>query len=141
VTDGAVLVDTGPLVALLSKRDAWHSVCMDEFELLGPGLWTCWPVITEAVHILGRPGPVATLLRQVHRDNIRLLPLDESDLPAIRRIMTRYSDQGFDLADACLMHLAERDGISRVFTLDRRHFTVYRLSNGKMLELLPVTLR
>lgn len=141
MNDGSVLIDTGPLVALLSTRDAWHSVCMDEFELLGPGLWTCWPVITEAVHILRRPGPVATLLRQVHKDNIRLLPLDESDLPAIRSILTRYSDQGFDLADACLMHLAEREGISHVFTLDRRHFGIYRLSNGSVLQLLPATHR
>lgn len=137
MTSGHVLVDTGPLVALLSRRDAWHTQCASQFASLGPGLWTCWPVITEAVHILQHPDPVATLLGQIHKDNIRLMPLDENDVPPIRRILDRYSDQGFDLADACLMHLAERERISQVFTLDRRHFGIYRLSNGSTLQLLP----
>jgi uncharacterized protein len=137
VTNGRVLVDTGPLVALLSRRDTWHAVCANHFASLGPGVWTCWPVITEAVHLLRHPAPVATLLNQVRKDNIRLMPLDESDIPSIRRILDRFSDQGFDLADACLMYLAEREGIRQVFTLDRRHFSVFRTANGNALQLIP----
>jgi predicted nucleic acid-binding protein len=137
VTSGHALVDTGPLVALLSRRDAWHARCVSQFASLGPGLWTCWPVITEAVHILRHPDPVATLMGQIHKDNIRLMPLDEDDVPPVREILDRYSDQGFDLADACLMYLAERERITQVFTLDRRHFGIYRLSNGSALQLLP----
>lgn len=137
MTSGHVLVDTGPLVALLSRRDALHAACEAQFASLGPGIWTSWPVITEAVHILRHPDPVATLLGQIHKDNIRLMPLDEGDVPSIRAILDRYSDQGFDLADACLMHLAERERIKQVFTLDRRDFGIYRLSNGSTLQLLP----
>jgi len=45
--------------------------------------------------------------------------------------------QEFDLADACLMHLSDREAIPHVFTLDRRHFSVFRKNDGNALTLLP----
>ena len=48
-----------------------------------------------------------------------------------------YQDQEVDLADACLMHLGNREKIRRIFTLDRRHFGVYRMADGRLFQLLP----
>jgi predicted nucleic acid-binding protein len=66
-----------------------------------------------------------------------LLSLTHADVQAVETILAKYKDQKFQLADACLMHLAERDGISEVLTLDKRDFGLFRTSAGKMLSLLP----
>jgi predicted nucleic acid-binding protein len=108
-----------------------------------PGsLLTCLPVITEAAYLLNRYD--STLVHHLFaacRDGIyELLPLDKSDIEQIDRLIAKYQDLCLDFADAALMHLAEREEIEQVFTLDRRDFSVYRTSNGKHLTLLPETL-
>ena len=40
--------------------------------------------------------------------------------------MRKYRDLPMDLADAALVRVAERERIRRIFTTDRRDFTLYR---------------
>jgi hypothetical protein len=68
---------------------------------------------------------------------MQLLPLDEEAAPWISSFIKRYADIGAQLADACLVYLAEREGIDTVFTLDRRDFTVYRFGKNKSFTLIP----
>lgn len=77
------------------------------------------------------------MLAAVESGDIQIFPLDVSDVAGIQAILDRFHDQGFDFADACLMHLAEREGIRHVFTLDRRHFGVFRTAAGEALTVLP----
>jgi len=134
----ATLIDTGPIVASLNRRDPYHAACQRAFANLAPFAYTCWPVITEAVYLLGDYSePTQKLLESLRSQAFRILPLEVSDLDAIELILARYADQGFQLADACLMYLAEREGISQVVTLDRRDFSVFRTSRGEALTLLP----
>ena len=65
-----------------------------------------------------------------------LLPLDHVDLRAIQAILDKYRDQSVDFADAALVQLANRESISAVFTLDRRHFGLFRLQNGAPFRLI-----
>lgn len=138
---GPVLLDTGPLVSLLSMRDQNREVCRRQAEELTSGLWSCWPVVTEAAYLLRRtPGAVQGLLERIEAGDIQLLPLTAHDAPGVNAILRRYDDQNFDFADACLMYLVEREGIQHVFTLDRRHFNIFQPSSGKALNLLPAQL-
>jgi predicted nucleic acid-binding protein len=66
-----------------------------------------------------------------------LLPLDEADLSGIAGILAKYQGLGIQLADASLVHLANREGIETIFTLDRRDFSVLRLARGKKLRVIP----
>ncbi len=133
-----VLIDTGPIVAMLSDRDDHHDRCVEQSRELPRRLFTCWPVGTEAAFILrNAAGAVDGLLRRVSAGDLAILPLTASDAESVRWILAKYRDQQFDLADVCLMHLANRDGIEHVFTIDKRHFSVFRNATGASLKLLP----
>ena len=136
-----VLVDTGPIVAILNRRDQFHRTCLEALrEMPGP-LFTCWPVITEAAWLLNRGASAADhlqqLIKSIDSGFISLLSLSSEDAPAIGSILKKYQDIRIQLADAALVHLAARDGIETVFTLDQRDFSVYRLPKGRMFRLLP----
>ena len=134
-----VLVDTGPLLALYSQRDAHHAACEQLFDSLPIGkAYTCWPVITEAAYMLRkRPDHRDDLLQAVLDGDLVILRLRERDLEPVRDIFAKYHDQDVNLADACLLHLADREQINAVFTLDRRHFSVFRKVDGSALHVLP----
>ena len=133
-----VLVDTGPLVAILSRRDHFHSICVETLKTVVPPLLTCWPVLTEAAWLLrGEPAAVKRLLGSADGSLLSLLPLDGSEAAKISAILERYRQIRPQLADAVLVYLAERERIDTVFTLDRRDFSVFRLPGNRAPRLLP----
>ena len=137
-----ILIDTGPLVALFDRRDSHHETCRAQARTLPGSLLTCLPVITEAAYLLNRYD--STLVHHLFaacRDGIyELLPLDKGDIEQLDCLIAKYQDLCLDFADAGLMHLAEREKIEYVFTLDRRDFSVFRTASGKSLTLLPETI-
>ncbi len=134
----SVLVDAGPLVAVVSQRDQYHRVCLELLGSLRPPLLTCWPALTEAAWLLRHRGTaLAKLLDSCSGGLFHLLDLDQHSLPWMAEFLQRYQKLGAQLADAALVYLAEREKIDTVFTLDRRDFSVYRLSGGRSLKLLP----
>lgn len=68
---------------------------------------------------------------------LALVPLDRGDAPRMRELMSKYRDLPMDLADAALVRVAERERLRRVFTLDRRHFTVYRPARLGRFVIVP----
>jgi len=133
-----VLVDTGPLVAIISRRDQYHRVCVEALRGLPGPLFTCWPVITEAAWLLRRDSnAVQSLLNSIDTGFLEMLPLSTSDAKPIAAVMKRYRNIRIQLADAALVHLAARDGLDTIFTLDRRDFSVCRLQRGKSFRILP----
>jgi uncharacterized protein len=133
-----VLIDTGPIVAIFSEGDVNHQRCGDALAALSPPLFTCWPVVTEAAWLLRkRPDALNKLFESFHGGFLTLLALDAGDLPAIAGIMNRYESLGLQLADAALAHLADREKVRKLFTTDRRDFSVIRLKRGRALELIP----
>jgi predicted nucleic acid-binding protein len=132
-----VLVDTGPLVAILSEADQHHEACVEALRHLDGPLLSCWPVITEAAWLLRRhPRAVQQLLGSLDGGFLRLLPLDGAEAQGIARVMKKYEDIRPQLADAALVYLAEREGMETIFTLDRRDFSVYK-AGGKRLRVVP----
>lgn len=133
-----ILVDTGPLVAVMSQADSYHRICTETLGLLTPPLCTCWPVLTEAAWLL-RSHPVALdkLFEAFDAGVFELLPLEGAAIEPIARFMRRYRTAGAQFADAALMYLADRDNIRTVFTLDRRDFSVYRLKRNRPVKIIP----
>ena len=133
-----VLVDTGPIVAVLSRRDQHHKVCVEALRDMPGPLFTCWPVIAEAAWLLRRDAnAIEKLLGSIDTGLFELVPMASGDAKPIASILKKYRDTGIQLADAALVHLAGRDGLDTIFTLDQRDFSVYRLARGKAFRILP----
>ncbi len=136
-----LLVDTGPLVAVVDASDKDHRRCVDVLKRLSDPMISTWPVITEAVYLLGQTqNPVDSqdaLLDTLGRQVVLIAELRREDVPRIRALIRKYQDLPMDLADASLVRVAERDAIRKVFTLDRRDFEVYRLGRRETFEVIP----
>jgi hypothetical protein len=135
---GQLLVDTGPIVAILVESDEHHDACVEQLRHIRAPLLTCWPVITEAAWLLrAYPQAIRKLLSSFNKRPFELMALGETDLPGIAAVLAKYPGLGIQLADASLLHLANREGIETIFTLDRRDFGVLRLAHGKKLRVIP----
>lgn len=133
-----VLVDAGPLVALIHADDSYHETCRSTFESLLEPCATVWPAFTEAMYLLGFSWKAQDALWQfARRGALSLLPLDEGDLPRMSDLMKQYRDLPMDLADAALVRAAERDRVRTIFTLDQRDFRVYRPARIGHFEVIP----
>jgi hypothetical protein len=133
-----ILVDAGPLVALVDADDQHHRACVDALKHLSQPMATVWPAITEAVYLVADvPGAQDVLWEMLERQAIHILRLDVSDVPRIRELMHEYADRPMDLADAALVRSAEREGIRTIFTVDRKDFAVYRLHGRRRFTVIP----
>ena len=134
---GGVLVDAGPLVALIDQGDPEHGQCVATLRSIPGSLVTAWPALTEAMYLLrGSWRAQRALWSRLETGALALAPLDESDAPRMRELMEKYRDLPMDLADAALVRVAERESLTEIFTLDRTHFSIYR-SGRRRFSVVP----
>lgn len=133
-----ILVDVGPLVALLNRNDQHHAACVEALKTIDEPLATVWPAFAEAMYLLhDTPNAPERLWDFAERAEITFLQVAEDDIQRIRALMQKYNDRQMDLADATLVCVAEREGIDRIFTVDRTDFTVYRLNGHQGFQITP----
>jgi len=133
-----ILIDAGPIVALLAKDDAAHEVCVKKSREYEPPFYTTWPVMTEAAWLLRRvSGGIPKLMGLVSQELLVCLELDTDSGPLIAELALTYADLRPDLADLTLVYVAGRDGFETIFSLDRRDFSVYRDRRGQPFTLIP----
>ena len=75
--------------------------------------------------------------RLVESGAILLAKIENVELPEIHDLMTRYADRPMDFADATLVHLAKREGLSTIFTVDHSDFDTYRIEGRRRFRVLP----
>lgn len=134
-----ILADTGFFYALLDRDDAWHARCREAAAELEEVLITTWPVLTEAVHLIGRwlgVAPAIALMEEVAAGDIRVWELTVESRAKLPDLMRRYADLPMDLADASLVMLAEDLGHGRILTTDQRDFRTYRWKARRPFESL-----
>jgi len=99
-------------------------------------MWTCEPVLTEAVFLMQSDGGSAEpVLRLVERGIVKVEFDCGSQWPDVCRLIRKYRDRPMSLADACLVRMAELEDESQVFTTDR-DFLVYRRRGRHVIPLL-----
>ena len=133
-----VVVDTGPIVALLDADEARHDWARTRFEALRAPLLTCEAVLSEASFLLRRAGADPGLpVRLVRRGVLEVVGIlgSTDDADAVARLMRRYADVPMSLADACLVRIVEKTPHGSVMTLDSG-FRIYRQARRRTIPLL-----
>jgi predicted nucleic acid-binding protein len=132
----SVVVDTGPIVALLDADDRHHAWVKTQFERLRPPLITCEAVLTEASFLIARGGGDASAVVELaERGVLSVAQLFNSEAAPVARLMRRYKSVPMSLADACLVRLIELTSQSTLFTLDS-DFEIYRQKGRRVIPLL-----
>lgn len=137
------LVDTGALLALLDRHDRWHRPCVEAFRSLRLPLLTSEAVLTELFHLIGDDvRDVAAAWALLRSGAITLGSIADEELQPLAALMHRYQDRPMDFADATLVHLAQQERLTTIFTVDFADFETYRIEGRKRFRILPdATLR
>ena len=131
-----VIVDTGPLVAFLNRRDGWHRWALDRFGELEAPFETCEAVVAEAAFLLRQhpEGSAALLALLTRRLIVCTFRLDDAT-ERVADLMKRYASVPMSLADACLVRMSEERPRAKVLTLDS-DFRVYRKLGRQVIPLI-----
>lgn len=120
------IVDAGPLIALIDRRDRDHAWAHEQIKHCLPPLLVCEPVLTETLHRVGKLEHAASsLFHAIDRGGLRIAFRIDEQTAALRRMMEKYADRPISLADACVVRMAELFEDHVVLTLDS-DFLVYR---------------
>lgn len=131
------LIDTGAILALLDSDDRWHRPCAEAFQRLSLPLATSAAVLAELFHLLEGPHEFARAWGFLRSGAITVLPIGDGDLPDLEALMERYRDRPMDFADATLVHLARREQLVTIFTVDHNDFETYRIEGKRRFRVFP----
>lgn len=116
------IADTGLLKAFLDADDMRHEWGINEFQENAP-FYTCDAVLVELAYLLGSPILGLELLQ---RGDLFLDFNLAAETKSVLDLLHKYRDRQMDLADACLVRMTELNARSKIWTVDRADFSVYR---------------
>lgn len=132
----ALLLDTGPWVALHCSDERHHAWAKAQFARHAGPFLTCEAVVAETCFLLARAGfDPGRALALMERGVVRIAMTLGEELAAVRSLFERYGNVPASLADACLIRMSELHEPCRVVTLDS-DFHVYRRHGRKVIPLL-----
>lgn len=121
-----VILDTGPIVAYMNKKDKYHEWTVTQFATLTPPLLTCEAVLSEACFLLRHyENGAVNILKLLERQLLSLSFRLDDEISAIKKLLDKYNNLPISLADACLVRMSEQITDSVIFTLDS-DFKIYR---------------
>lgn len=139
-----ILVDTGPLVAAINRRDPAHQVCRKLLDSRADDLLVTPYVIAEVCWMAAsRIGATAeaNIIDAVAAGELRQVTITDEELRRIAELLHQYADlhggQGLSLADASVVAVAEERGIGEIATLDVTDFSLVRPRHVPHFTLLP----
>jgi predicted nucleic acid-binding protein len=131
---GAVLLDTGVLVALYARDDPWHRPVTQWLAGFRGTLHTVEAVLTETAFFL--PARARSVVAELAAAGMFQVHCpDAAAYARMAELLRKYADKDPDWADIALVWLAEAAGIHRIATLDVADFNVYRINGRKRFEL------
>ena len=134
----SALIDTGAILAILDRKDHWHQKCTDAFRQMRLPLLTSQAVLTELFHLTGDDrNEMEAAWKFLRSGAVVIGSIDNSEMPALHNLMSKYWDRPMDFADATLVCLAKRESLSTILTVDNSDFTTYRIEGKRKFRVLP----
>ena len=116
---GRTIIDTGPLVAMVRKRDQYHKWALQQSAKLNQPFLTCEAVLSEDWFLLRDfPNEQEKLLRLLERQDVRVDFELSIEVAAVVELIRRYSNVPMSVADACLVRISELHNDCLVFSTD-----------------------
>lgn len=134
------LLDTGFLYAGIDRTDNRHLEVKEVIEGIRGNVILPVPVITETTYFLSRNMGLEAVAQFL--DNLRFSdfiienPIHE-DYIRSAEFLRKYNDAKIDFVDVCIVSMSERRNISKILTIDRRHFRMFRPAHCDAFEILP----
>jgi predicted nucleic acid-binding protein len=131
-----IVIDTGPIVALLNRRDRHHAWTREVLDTIEPPIYTCEAVVSEACFLLrrltdGQDAVFELLASGVLKVDFRM----RSEIDALRSLMRKFANVPMSFTDACLVRMTELDAESLIVTLDS-DFRVYRRNRRQVIPTI-----
>ena len=133
---GKNLIDAGPIIALLDRKDEHHDWAVEQFSRFD-SFETCEAALSEACARLAYAGFDQTAVIRLVDEGVLKLTFDTAyNIGRILALMEKYRDLPMDFADACLVTMSEEEKESLVVTLDKKDFSVYRRYGRQAVPIL-----
>ena len=135
----SLIVDTGFLVCMISRKDKFHRPCMETFQqhTKAPRYLSIESCLSEACFILANKRGITELARLLQTMPLEIVALQPSAIARSFELMHKYEVLPMDFADAALVAVAERLDIDTVLTTDRRDFAVYKPRHTRSFKIAP----
>ena len=134
------LLDTGFLYATIDETDDRHLAVITVIKNLRGKVILPVPVITETTYFLSRNlglEAVAKFLDNLSISTFLVENPSPDDYVRSAEILRKYNDAKIDFVDVCIFAMAERLNITKILTIDRRHFSIFRPKHCAAFEILP----
>ena len=131
-----ILIDSGPLIALLDSSDKYHEKSVDFIKTNKYPLITTLASITETLHLLDFNRNAQTdFLEWISRGAVEIHNIENNDFKRLKDLTEKYRDLPMDFADSCFVYIAEKCNINTIATIDR-DFTIYRIKGKKTFKII-----
>lgn len=130
-----VILDTGVLVALLNRRDTYHSWAVEQWKQVHSPAYTCDAVISEACFLLKKGYLINAVFEMLTVGALELSFDLQAEVESVRHLMQRYESVPISVADACLVRMSELIKDSVVLTLDS-DFQIYRRFQKEIIPII-----
>ncbi len=134
------ILDTSFLFALTDQGDRNHERVLVTAQSTNEALILPVVVLPEICYLIAsRLGHKAMrhFVSNLTNSGIEIEPVSSEDLVRIHEVLEKYADTQLDFTDAAIVTIAERLVITRIYTLDRRDFSIIRPNHCDYFELLP----
>jgi len=136
----AYLLDTGFLYALLNRTEQTHQAVVAAAQTIREPIFLPVPAVTETAYLLLRDvgtAAVGDFIESLATTDVILEAPVRADYTRAAEVIRQYADSRVDFVDAVIVAIAERLLISKILTLDQRHFRMFRPRHCASFELLP----
>jgi hypothetical protein len=134
------ILDTSFLFSLTNKNDRTHRRSVALQSKLERPILLPMPVLTELCYLLASKlghHVMRHFLRLLQDSNMQLVSLNNEEIQRVAMLLDQYADTRLDFADAAIVAIAERYGVTKIATYDRRDFSMIRPRHVAFFELLP----
>ena len=130
------ILDTGPLVAFANAADEHHRWAREVLNALGEAPVTCEIVLAQACYLLANSQRAVDLVLALPgQGRVIVEPVLAAKAEQVRTAVAKYWPT-MDVADGCVLQLAERFPKAKVITTDLRDFRIYRRNRNDPIPLI-----